>query len=173
MINFGILGQLNLHLFLSCFIIVTLKNKISVDHCDRSSDMLRRSVLQASASQLPLGPHMRVAPGVPPTLCDFETDVSDNRKLTIRDAWALMITAVPRVGPEAATAVLQQYDTPKKLWLAYKACIQEAIRRNADAVAAAQSMLAKIPMGSRTLGSATAKSIYDNLFANGWNLSPA
>lgn len=78
---------------------------------------------------------------------------------------------MPGIGPDAAEAVLVHYPTPKSLWLAYRQCIQAALAAGADAVAAAQGMLSGSRAGARIVGPAKSKSVYDNLFANGWNLA--
>jgi hypothetical protein len=62
---------------------------------------------------------------------------------------------------------LEAYHTPQALWRAYQTCIRTALAEGADAVAAGNGMLMRLP----GIGPDTSRSVYTNLMANGWNLA--
>ncbi|GAB4817237.1 hypothetical protein N2152v2_004283 [Parachlorella kessleri] len=95
---------------------------------------------------------------------------------TLHDVWALMLAAVPGVGPEGAMAVLQHYPTPLSLYNKYCQVLREAAARQQDGRAAAHAVLLGLRRdgyGCRPLGPEKARRVFDALFARGgWNLTP-
>ncbi|KAJ7089222.1 ERCC4 domain-containing protein [Mycena belliarum] len=117
---------------------------------------------------------------------DFQTLNAKSVFTTVRDTWARMLLCVKGMSPEKVGAVVEQWDTPRALWEAFRAAqIEEAQARAAEdvaptgpdkgngrkkksAVPEARMMLQGVggaEGGMRAIGPALSGKIYDLLMA--------
>ncbi|KAK9864346.1 hypothetical protein WJX84_006855 [Apatococcus fuscideae] len=104
-----------------------------------------------------------------PELSEFKRRIELAQKLTVRDVWCLMLSAIRGLGPNGVKAIVAQYPTPRALFEAYARTMLAARRSGCDAVNAATRLLAGIQVSqSRTITANLSAKVYNNLFANGW-----
>lgn len=94
-----------------------------------------------------------------PTIAQWEARVAECRReaKSARILFGSMLTQIPKVGTDIAEAILNEYPTAHAL--------REGFRR-AGSREAARGMLASIKIGTRTVGPAAARSVFDLLFGN-------
>eukprot|EP00887_Chlorella_sp_A99_P004204 scaffold15.g4204.t1 len=108
-----------------------------------------------------------------PTLAAFNKrcQQENSGQLALCDVWAIMLSAVPGVGPAMALAIVRAYPTPLLLWDAYLAAARqaEAAGRAGDAAAALMLASLKTDRGhSSTVGPTRSRQVFASLFAARW-----
>ncbi|BDA43201.1 probable crossover junction endonuclease MUS81 [Coccomyxa sp. Obi] len=103
-----------------------------------------------------------------PTFEQLCQRVNANKKITVRDVWGLMLTALPGVGAELAEAILRVYPTPLLLRNAYEDAMKQA--PPGAAVQRAQGLLAGLIVSpARKISMNQSAKVFDSLFAAGWH----
>eukprot|EP01026_Neomeris_dumetosa_P031179 TRINITY_DN24750_c0_g1_i7.p1 TRINITY_DN24750_c0_g1~~TRINITY_DN24750_c0_g1_i7.p1 ORF type:complete len:664 (+),score=106.22 TRINITY_DN24750_c0_g1_i7:82-2073(+) len=87
---------------------------------------------------------------------EFSENVSGNKKMTIKENWGLMLTAVPGVGEQAAEAIVALYPTPLQFYKAFRgqACELEIIK-----------IIGAIKGGQKAIGDNVARCVYNAFLA--------
>lgn len=96
--------------------------------------------------------------------------VAEDKKKTVQDVWALMLTTVPGWSHVMVDAVVRQYATPLSLFQAYKQVMQSAARQGRSPLEAGRHLLVSCQLSKsrRPISLNNSAKVFDTLFANGW-----